>query len=132
MKSYLKIKIKSLAAEAAIIRLEERRALRHAKHAQGRQGEEQRLADLFAEYGGLHRHRIEDVRWEARSACLAYAFLRGRRYGATEPAGSSKPSIARVAELVSKYGYVEKKAAADRLKEWIDGGPAVDEPRPSA
>jgi hypothetical protein len=57
----LKVKIKSLAAEARIIRLEEKRS-------NGRLRWE------------LWQHRVEVVRKEARLSQLAYGFLRGKQY----------------------------------------------------
>lgn len=66
---FLKVKIKSLAEEARIIRKEELRA---------------RGYDELREQ--LYLHRIHDVRDESRATQLAYAYLRGREYGACEHA----------------------------------------------
>ena len=67
----LKIKIKSLAAEAAIIRKEERKELgwRRRKNDPSR-----------ATYQSLRNHRVDTVRRTARYSLLAYGFLRGREY----------------------------------------------------
>jgi hypothetical protein len=59
VKSFLKVKIKSLAAEAAIIRREERRCLGAARWANPRQ--DPAADDLFSEYAGLHNHRVHQV-----------------------------------------------------------------------
>jgi hypothetical protein len=64
----LRVKIKCLAVEARIIRLEEKR-----------------LPGASFKRAHLHQHRVEMVRQHARAAQLAYAFLRGRTYSATEP-----------------------------------------------
>lgn len=121
MQSYLKIKIKSLAAEAMIIRHEERRVIRHRRHLVGRQGDEKALAALNAEQEGLYLHRIRDVRGEARAAQLAYAYLRGRHpYAKVEPAGSVYPPLGRIVDLVAKYGGHDKKLMAEPVKAWID------------
>lgn len=102
---HLKIKLKSLAAEARIIRLEERR------HRGPYQGD-------------LHGHRVHVVRREARHSHLAYAFIRGHSYQAVEPKAKRAPDWEAVARLVSKYGLdargttPEKQAEAVALKGW--------------
>lgn len=70
----LRVKIKSLAAEARIIRQEERRALRLSTED----------PDRLPRYRTLRDHRRQDVRTAARAALLAYAFLRGRAYATVE------------------------------------------------
>jgi hypothetical protein len=104
--AYLKVKIKSLAAEARIIRHEEE-VWRHRETERGR-----------PTFFGLRSHRKLDVRTEARAAQLAYAFLRGRPYSHTEPTGKDNGSRqsnpidwVRVTKLAAKYG-------ADRTLEW--------------
>jgi hypothetical protein len=84
---FLKVKIKSLAAEAKIIKLEEDRAWAHT-----------------ILQGQLHSHRVVDVRREQRSTLLAYAFLRGRRYADLERVTHSLPDWRRIARIVQKYG----------------------------
>jgi hypothetical protein len=81
---FLKIKIKSLAAEARIIRREEKRS----------SGELQRQ---------LCEHRRRVVRRAARHNLLAYSFLRGRRYEQLErsPFG---PDWTEVSKLVVRFG----------------------------
>lgn len=86
---YLKVKLKSLAAEAKIIRLEEK------KNSHFRVG--------------LAEHRRGIVRFEARHTLLAYGFLRGRSYEQLEPGAREKnnhPTWDRVREMVKKYGLV--------------------------
>jgi hypothetical protein len=104
MKDYLKIKIMSLAAEARIIRKEERK---WPGPSDARQG--------------LHRHRVIDVRRECRVANLAYGFLRGRSYRALEAKCYEEPNWQRVAELIRKYGQTGLPADDIRkaLKDWI-------------
>ena len=85
------MKVKSLAAEAHIIRLEERKAL-------GR-----RVPDT-AVYVSLRTHRVCDVRREQRSSLLAYGFLRGRPYASIEkPAATNPPDWVRVRKIASKF-----------------------------
>jgi hypothetical protein len=81
----LRVKIKSLAEEARIIRKEELRT----------QGQ------LRAE---LHKHRVMDVRYEARVSHLAYGFIRGRTIEQMEGKGTRLTGWKRVAELCKKYG----------------------------
>ncbi len=112
----LKVKIKSLAAEARIIRTEERRALSGRKP-------DGRL------YGELRDHRRRDVRKEQRASLLAYAFLRGKPLSACEPKSDTPPDWGRVLSIALKFGPpipVWPKAAVDahkaevesRLKGW--------------
>jgi len=104
MKVYLKIKIMSLAAEARIIRKEERKWPGPSDVRQG-----------------LHQHRMIDVRRECRVANLAYGFLRGRSYGALEAKCYEEPNWQRVAELVRKFGQPGLPVDDIRkaLKDWI-------------
>lgn len=113
---YLKIKIKSLAAEARIIRAEELRL-------RDRGGElPVHLRDVRS---GLHLHRVNDVRREARAAQIAYAFLRGVPLAALERPGSAEVPIKRVRELASRYGYFQdlprKQARMAMLDRWVSG-----------
>lgn len=75
----LKIKAKTLAAEARIIRREEikRKRAYHRGVAAGYEEEAQReLSKLEL----IHDHRVRDVREEARQTHLARAFLKGTPY----------------------------------------------------
>lgn len=91
---FLKVKIKSLADEARTIRKEE---LKLCGAPVNPQREE------------LYLHRTRDVRGEQRAALLAYAFIRGKPYGAQERAPMNldnwtMPDWKRVAQLVRKFG----------------------------
>jgi hypothetical protein len=90
-KLFLKIKIKSLACEARIIRKEE----------QKRKGG---YTPNDAILNSLHRHRVIDVRCESRNANLAYAYLNGKSYRSIERICYTKPSVAKIARMVGKYG----------------------------
>lgn len=111
MQSFLKVKIKSLAAEAAIIRREERQALKAGRWGVAHQKTEESEA-LFGEYNQLHNHRTHAVRDAARVALLAYGFLRGRPYRAIENEPASAPPAVRrlTANLAVKYGSTTKDA----------------------
>lgn len=81
----LRVKIKSLAEEARIIRREERRT----------------HGPLRTE---LHDHRVKAVRSEARHTHLAYGYIRGRRYEQIEALASFPPHWERVRVMVKKFG----------------------------
>jgi hypothetical protein len=90
----LKVKVKSLAAEARIIKLAERRSW-------GRIRDE------------LRRHRALDVRDEARHTHIAYGFIRGRTLEQIEPGCQRAPDWKRVRAMTKKYGpanFVEPEA----------------------
>lgn len=90
-RSLLRIKIKSLAAEARIIRREELRT-------KGSLREE------------MYRHRTHDVRLEARATQLAYGLIRGRTEQQLEPHRRPMTDVevkqlaAKVAGMLKKYG----------------------------
>ncbi len=82
----LKVKVKSLAAESKIIRLEERRA---------------QTTDARA---SLHQHRVGVVRLAARNTLLAYGYLRGRSYRQLEASCKRPPDWSAVEKMIRKYG----------------------------
>ena len=98
MSVYLKIKLKSLAAEARIIRAQERKT----------------KGQWNATRESLYRHRIDVVRKVSRETHLAYGFLRGRTYEQMERSCYSPPDWKAVEKMVEKYG----KAGAT-IKEWM-------------
>jgi hypothetical protein len=104
MRVYLKIKLKSLAAESIIIR------------------KEMAKFDGPSEaYQGLHLHRVNDVRDESRSALLAYTFLKGKKtYKEIEKSCYTPPNWKRVEKLVTTYGAKgdEKVAQLQRFIQW--------------
>lgn len=85
----LKVKIKSLAAEASIIRTEERRARARMQY------------DLL---DALHQHRVTVVRAEARATLMAYGLLRGKVPEAIEPNAKRAIDRKRVDDMVKRYG----------------------------
>ena len=116
----LRIKIKSLAAEARFIRHEEEKEKKWWKYNRP-EGEEGGSALL----GELHLHRVHDVRSECRSANLAYGFLRGRYpYLALEETYHTKPDWFRVENLVLRFADPSPPNNAGKdvlklhLKEW--------------
>lgn len=85
-RTYLKVKIKSLAEEARIIRKETKRAR------------------AISIKNGLALHRKGVVRHEARHTHLAYCFLRGREYREIEHKAHEAPDWAKVRKMIEKYG----------------------------
>lgn len=94
-REFLKIKIKSLTAEARIIRDAEKHAhpasLRHS----------------------LYVHRVHTVRRAARETCLAYGYIRGvdlrqmeANAGTTNPAGLAwvNPDWVAIKKMITRYG----------------------------
>lgn len=107
----LKIKAKHLAAEAKIIRAEERKAKESGDTAQ---------------LQSLHDHRLHTVRPAARSTHLARAFIKGVPYKVVEQTCRTQPYAAEIRKMVSQYGSPEfrAKAAAEqniKILKWIHG-----------
>ncbi len=103
MSVFLKVKAKSLAAEAAIIRIEERKQLK-------RPLEKRRFYDL------LRDHRIKVVRSAARDTHLARMYLKGRDYRAVERTARETPDVDAIMRMVWMYGVHAGKPYADELK----------------
>jgi hypothetical protein len=122
----LRVKIKSLAAEARIIVREERRALGRLLRLSRSDRDPDDVAAAQAEYVSLRAHRREVVSRAAREALLAYGFLRGRAYGRLEPANSSTPNWDAVWKVAERFaapagrGLVdgERAALAARWSDW--------------
>lgn len=93
----LKIKIKSLAAEASIIRKDERRLTGDDRTS-------------------LHNHRVIEVRREARAALLAYAYMRGKPYRDIEQSCYQRPNLKRVTQIIQRFG-----GDPVGLGEWYEG-----------
>lgn len=98
----LRVKIKSLAEEARIIRREEQRCRDSLSRTVGH--DDQRAA-LAQSYVSLRSHRVLDVRRESRYSLLAYAMIRGRSYRSQEAkADPSKLDIDKLTNLVYRFG----------------------------
>lgn len=141
MKTYLKIKIKSLAAEATMIHREERRQnIGHRGRVRIRRQLaratdltpaqrarlERRLAkpsdNAMKAFWGLRHHRQWDVRSESRASHIAYGFLRGLSYAQVEGTAKTSPNWSRVEDLVKKYGEDDIRVRLQRFAEWRDAG----------
>jgi hypothetical protein len=91
----LKVKVKSLADEARIIR-----------HAEGKTHGELR--------GELRWHRVSSVRLEARASHLAYGLIRGLPLARIENSKMPRP-WEKVKAMIQKYGPVDGAARATLL-----------------
>jgi hypothetical protein len=145
----LRVKVRSLAEEARIIRHEERKLIgckRRVPEFHTLGGDEpdkaapgplKRVGGTIAylrnrqmddaatvalcQYESLRKHRL-GLRVDARAAKLAYAFLRGKPYTGehgAEPKGSSLPPFDAILRLVSKYGDKTGGAAAAAVATWL-------------
>lgn len=112
----LKVKIKSLEAEAKIIKKEEQKALSWP----GFKGDN----GMNWQYQMLYRHRLDVVRVESRASLIAYGFLRGREYSQIEQNPHQSPHWEKVRKMVSSHvGNNAEKMAM--FEEWKNGKVAV-------
>lgn len=103
--SFLRVKIKSLAEEAKIIKLEEKRNKKAREE--------------------LYLHRINVVRTEARATLLAYGFIKNKPYRLIESKGVVPPLIlSRVLKMLDKYWNTplenRKITIETLLKDWLN------------
>lgn len=130
MLAYLRVKIKSLAAEAVIIRRDEERlkwrwdgdAVYKAPSQledgtwtsvslPGAYVKRKRSPRQEQVFWGLRVHRTVDIRREQRSSLLAYAFLRRKKYLSVEQRNrpDTEPvDLERVTAIALKFGTVER------------------------
>lgn len=118
-KIYLKVKIKSLAEEARIIRREERKALNSARYCNGKQGKQTESEEQYKLFFELKAHRQGIVREESRAALIAYAFIRGKSFASLSEQLPEKTAFdkngwcyysnrtlwSRVGRLIYKYSH---------------------------
>lgn len=131
---YLKIKIKSLASEAQMIRQEEHKTRRNYQRIRDRQGLEEAYDREVDTFWGLRLHRTGHVRQETRESLLAYAFIRGQSYRTAEATGEPVQrfiwdyqhrthvplynfDLSNIARLASKYG--EEQVTKEDIERWI-------------
>jgi hypothetical protein len=102
--AFLKVKVKSLAAEAKIIRFEEHKTKGDLRNM-------------------LHEHRVGPVRLEARATHIAYGYLRGLNYCQIEPnpcplqPAQDKALWDKVRAMTKKYGLVDHPSGLDAWRE---------------
>lgn len=118
----LKIKSKSLAAEASIIRSEENKILNRIEDLSDLQKPVDRLQE---KYVSLRTHRVSNVRNEARATFLARGYIKGYPYAAVEASGRTKQGealfkfhiVPRVVAMVNKY-KPSLVVTKDMIMEW--------------
>jgi len=118
----LKVKVKSLAAEATIIRQEELKAKKSARWCREHQLSEQ-TAHYERNRASLYEHRIDIVRFECRAAELARAFIKGTPYRKVERSTRSGDYImgrlhGRIQKLVNKYH--DKAITPSMIQQWMN------------
>jgi hypothetical protein len=123
-----RVKIKSLAEEARIIRREEGRALARAAYFRKALGPAtveltggalvtNKTYDAEFAYHGIHGHRVSVVRSESRSSLLAYACCRGVPYSSCERP-RREIDAKRVAEIVRSL--TGQTVRPEDLKTWAE------------
>ena len=113
----LRVKIKSLAAEARIIRHEERRAIDSARRTnKSKYPTEER--HLRAAHESLHGHRVRNLRWEARAALIAYAIMRGMPRSRMEPGNTRLFDMDLASSVLSRFAGISSKLASSAVLEW--------------
>lgn len=130
MNEFLKVKLKSLAEEARIIRHEKRRAKARArwlrKNASYRaDATDSAIWKASMVVNNLHKHNVQVVRKEQRASYLAYGFLRGMPYKRIEQRIKSEPDWDRVQNIASRFtngenGYADPRVVAQKIAEWKD------------
>lgn len=109
---HLKVKVKSLAAEAVIIRAEAKKVKGEVKHR-------------------LNVHRTGVVRWHARHNQLAYGLLRGRPYEVMEKHCCEAPDFAEIAKLAGRFGGEDEEVSVWIREAKIYLGILKEEPKPA-
>jgi hypothetical protein len=106
MKTKLKIKISTFAAEARIIRREERK-----------------WKGIHPMRASLHEHRVVGLRKACRTSSLAYGFLRGRSYNVMENFSYSDPDWSGIEKEALRFGcpyYGTEQEMKQRFAEWLE------------
>lgn len=117
MSVFLKVKQKSLAEEAKIIRLERRRAKARARW-QKAHDKADAAQITYANIERLVHHERTIVTRENRATHLARNFLRGTPYLKVEGKCYSQPNWDKVASLISRYSGEDSRVVLQRFAEW--------------
>lgn len=129
MKTYLKIKLNHLAAEARINKKEKHKWMKKA--ARGRQvafekGIENPIKSTMAD--SIHHHRMTCIRPEARDSLLAYGFLRGKSYAQIEAKRFTDPNWSNIKANIKRFNatqYGSHSSIDKRFEEWKAAAPAI-------
>jgi hypothetical protein len=112
----LRVKIRSLADEARIIRSEESRCRASIARTVKPEYAAQKL-QLEASASSLRNHRVGELRREARYSLLAYAYIRGMAFRKTEPkSDAGKVCQVKLGDLVRRFGSAGQ---ASGLNAWL-------------
>lgn len=71
---------------------------------------------------GIHLHRVNEIRKEARCALLAYGFVRGKSYQSMENFAWTQPNWDRVEKLAIRYSDTIEQDVKQRFAQWRDEG----------
>jgi len=135
---HLKIKLKSLTAEARIIKKEEGKLKRfidflnerpHKKHKKDEKKPEPRVFKLpenakelldnaYLDRWNLRDHRRAVLRREARNTHLAYGAIRGIPYSEMESKAFNFPDLKEVERMVLRYGKGGHNALLSLFAKW--------------
>jgi len=112
VRAKFRVKIRSLAEEAKIIRQQERRVYH-------------KEAYVKAFYQAcLHSHRVTNVRQESRATLLAYAFVFGRPYSSVERKTITDVPITAVVRVINSLSYCIPPITAAAVTAWVKAKPA--------
>lgn len=115
----LKIKIRSLAEEARIIRAYEHKLIKQARNCHRKEllEEEATTRRLFS---NIHAHRTIIIRDEARASQLVAAFAKGKySYKEIEPFSRTDPKWDKADAILARFtSFAEKNEAARLFREW--------------
>jgi hypothetical protein len=119
----LKIKAKSLDAEAKIIRKEELKLKKQMSWARNNQKAEEE-GTFYRKYRSVQSHRTWNVRNEARATHLARAFIAGMPYRYIENKRIDDRLfdtyiVPRIHSMVVKYGH--PRYTVEDVKNWVNG-----------
>lgn len=121
----LKVKSKSLAEEAKIIKKEEHKAVTSAVWERDHLGnQEQTFWDKFK---NLAHHRIYKVGIEARATFLARAYISGKKYEEVENAGRKVDKakhfediiLPKIVYMVNRYDPYTSGVDINTIREWV-------------
>lgn len=123
--THLKIKIKTLAAESTLIRLDEKKTLANARKSKALNYD---ASDLYSAHKSLSDHRTGIVRCTARKNLIAYGYLRGLSISQMESPNSDPsqfPSAEDIVKIARNFhtGTLEERQALEakilsELKDW--------------
>ena len=119
----LKIKAKSLAEEARIIRKEERKLKEIPFHKRSKVVGTGHSQYVVCHLSTIQLHRKWYVRNEARATQLAIAYIKGKDYLQVEKSTKSTDVlryyiVPRILAMVKKYG--EKETTREDILKWIE------------